>query len=185
MKPKASAPHQGLSDGRLQAAHPPQLQTRTGSSLLGTFLEDINKPVQVDMASSPQPSHPLTSLPTPPLSLPQLHRWNPDPPGLRHKTYGDPGFQTPKASAGPMGSSPCAAHVHHLCPPSSCRWPLPHQEPGAPGHHQLVMPSEAKAHQWPQVAHVEPPPLINRSRAHQPSGQARVLISPRLGFPAS
>ena len=92
------------------------------------------------MASSPQPSHPLTSLPTPPLSLPQLHRWNPDPPGLRHKTYGDPEFQIPKASAGPMGSSPCAAHVHHLCPPSSCRWPPPHQEPGAPGHHRLVMP---------------------------------------------
>lgn len=39
VKPKASAPHQELPDGRLQAACPPQLQTQTGSGLLGTFLK--------------------------------------------------------------------------------------------------------------------------------------------------
>lgn len=126
------------------------------------FLEDVSKPVQVDVASSPQPLHPLTSLPTPPPSLPQLHR---SPPGLRHKTYGDPGFQTPRLQQVLWAPALCTP-TSTTTPPFNCRWPPP--PPGAWCHRTPLAGhaiSEAKAHRWPQIAHVEPPPLINRSRA--------------------
>lgn len=92
----------------------------------------------MDVASSPQPFHPLTSLPTPPPSLPQLHRSPPT--RLKTQNLWRSWISDPKASAGPMGSSLCAAHFHHHCSPFNCRWPPPHQEPGATGHHWLVMP---------------------------------------------
>ena len=143
--------------GSRTPAQPPQASDSDRKRPIWYILEDVSRPLQVNMASSPQPSPPPVSL--------LLHR------AFRKSTEGTPtpGLDTkPKQPAsrisGPQGFSR-ACERHHLrapgCPLSP---PRPSQQqvalspPGACCHRTAshAIP-EPKAGQWPHTTHVKPP----------------------------
>ena len=77
-------------------------------------------------------------------------------------------FRPPRLQQVPWAPAPVLRTSITTVLPSTAGGPSP---PGAwchrtpPAGHAI---SEAKAHRGPQIAHVEPPPLSNRSRAYQP-----------------